>query len=339
MSSFIQYPPNYIQPKWLFNFFASQHVDTDQLALIANITPERLINERGFVNFDVYLTLFEWAANKFDMPNLGQKLASNSVNDDFGTLGFLFYSASTLGEFFDLLIQYQRILMTGAEFEFLAYGEFIEVRYNVDSEQVKAASQDVEYSLGVLVNCIRAGIHTEWTPATVKFSHAPTGTRNNYEQLFGADIEFKQNSNSFIFERSLLNNKISTANPTLLEVLKDQAKRLLSDLESNQGLIESVKFMLRSQLSNEEFNMETLATQLNMTSRTLCRKLKQKGETYNGLRIAVVVEMAKEALIKSDSSIAELAQTLGYSDSSAFVRIFKRHLGISPLQFRKLSHT
>jgi AraC-like DNA-binding protein len=336
MSSFKKYHPNYIQPKWLLDFFANQQVDTNQLSAIAGIAPESLISEQGFVNFDVYLILFEWAAENFKIPLLGQQLATKSVSDDFGTLGFLYYSASTLGEFCSLLIQYQRILMTGAEFDLVDQGELIEVRYSVDSDHIKSIAQDVEYSLGVLVNCIRGGLGNDWLPTNVTFSHPALESEDKYKQLFGNNVAFNQNKNSILFERVLLNNKIRTANPNLLEVLKDQARRLLRDIDTNRDFLDSVKFLLRSQISNEEFYMETLAAQLNMTSRTLHRKLKQKGETYNGLRIGLVVDMAKDALLKSDASIAELAQDLGYSDSSAFVRIFKRHLGVSPLQFRKL---
>jgi AraC-like DNA-binding protein len=45
--------------------------------------------------------------------------------------------------------------------------------------------------------------------------------------------------------------------------------------------------------------------------------------------------LAAKKLLASQSSIAEIAEALGYSDSFSFSKQFKRHWGYSPNAFRK----
>ncbi|OUR91031.1 hypothetical protein A9Q81_18100, partial [Gammaproteobacteria bacterium 42_54_T18] len=67
----------------------------------------------------------------------------------------------------------------------------------------------------------------------------------------------------------------------------------------------------------------------------LNRRLKESGTTFNTLRENLVFHIAKESLCNSSVSITELAQMLGYSDSSAFNRAFKRMAKQRPLNYRK----
>lgn len=47
------------------------------------------------------------------------------------------------------------------------------------------------------------------------------------------------------------------------------------------------------------------------------------------------IEMAKEMLIKTQMSISEIAENLNYSNAQNFIRLFKKHMDITPGQYRK----
>ena len=49
------------------------------------------------------------------------------------------------------------------------------------------------------------------------------------------------------------------------------------------------------------------------------------------------IEHASELLSKSDLSLAEIASACGFSDQSHFCALFKKHSGLTPANFRKLS--
>lgn len=59
------------------------------------------------------------------------------------------------------------------------------------------------------------------------------------------------------------------------------------------------------------------------------------GRTFTEYVSHVRVEKAKELLRRDDKSISGIAYAVGFSDNAHFDKVFKREVGISPLQFRK----
>lgn len=52
----------------------------------------------------------------------------------------------------------------------------------------------------------------------------------------------------------------------------------------------------------------------------------------------VRVDKAAELLQQSDTPISEISELVGYSDQSYFTKVFKKHKGVSPSQFRKSNY-
>ena len=50
-----------------------------------------------------------------------------------------------------------------------------------------------------------------------------------------------------------------------------------------------------------------------------------------------VVEMAKKMLKQTDRSVLDIANDTGFSSSAYFGKIFRRSLGMTPVEFRNLS--
>ncbi len=47
------------------------------------------------------------------------------------------------------------------------------------------------------------------------------------------------------------------------------------------------------------------------------------------------IEKAKELLISTPLSVNEIAVRIGFDDVASFIYLFKKHMFVSPLQFRK----
>ncbi len=71
------------------------------------------------------------------------------------------------------------------------------------------------------------------------------------------------------------------------------------------------------------------------TERTLRRHLKDAGQTYRNLLEAARREACDVELRRGTTSVAALAQALGYSEQSAFTRAFKAWYGQPPSQYIK----
>lgn len=85
-------------------------------------------------------------------------------------------------------------------------------------------------------------------------------------------------------------------------------------------------------------SVSSLAEELHISSRYLSDLLKQEsGKTALELIHIYLVSEAKNLLKTEDQSVSEIAYALGFENMSYFSRLFKREVGISPIQFKKQS--
>ena len=78
-----------------------------------------------------------------------------------------------------------------------------------------------------------------------------------------------------------------------------------------------------------------MAQELNVSRRTLSRKLKQEGVTYQRLLDEVRKEVAEWCLLRTRMPIEAIAERLGYVDASNFSRTCRRWFRKPPGKFRK----
>jgi AraC-like DNA-binding protein len=116
----------------------------------------------------------------------------------------------------------------------------------------------------------------------------------------------------------------------------------LSQLNKQTGYTSKVGQILSSKQAYYNPKLEEVASMLNISARTLQRKLKEEGQTYHHLLEEHQIEMASQLLSQPHTQVQEVAFMLGFTSLQNFSRAFKRKTGISPTQVKvnqKLSLT
>ena len=86
----------------------------------------------------------------------------------------------------------------------------------------------------------------------------------------------------------------------------------------------------------DKFNVEDLSCQHAAARRTLERRFKKAtGNSINEYVQRVRIEAAKKCLEKGQKTVSEVMYEVGYNDAKAFREVFKKHSGISPLNYRQ----
>ncbi|RWT26816.1 helix-turn-helix domain-containing protein [Enterobacter cloacae] len=105
-------------------------------------------------------------------------------------------------------------------------------------------------------------------------------------------------------------------------------------LNSRHPLLTKAESLLRYQ--NPAMTVKQLAAALNMTTRTLNRKMKTLiQESPKDFITRVRIETASVLLESPGKTISQIANICGYSDETAFRRAFSAMMGMSPGSFRK----
>jgi AraC-like DNA-binding protein len=96
-----------------------------------------------------------------------------------------------------------------------------------------------------------------------------------------------------------------------------------------------VREALASQLPHGDPSKTETARILNMTGRTLLRRLQEENTTFQEILDRLREELAYEHLRREDLSMETVAELLGFSSSSTFSRAFVRWTGQRPSEWRE----
>ena len=81
--------------------------------------------------------------------------------------------------------------------------------------------------------------------------------------------------------------------------------------------------------------LEQAAADFGVTPRTMQRRLKDQGIRFQSLLATVRMESAQRMLAESRLPVTQIAERLGFSETSAFTRAFRTYTRLSPRAFRQ----
>jgi AraC-like DNA-binding protein len=87
-------------------------------------------------------------------------------------------------------------------------------------------------------------------------------------------------------------------------------------------------------LVNGHFSVSDIARLLYMHERTMHRYLEKEGTTFRRELESIRYELARQLLSNNKKSLSTIANALGYTEASTFIRSFRRWSGTTPAQWR-----
>lgn len=109
-----------------------------------------------------------------------------------------------------------------------------------------------------------------------------------------------------------------------------------AELPEGLGISGKVVDVLKKRIGQSSLSIDNIADELNLSKRTLQRRLQQQGISFAELRDRVRFHYSIDLLVKQQISIDRISSTLDFSDRTSFTNAFKRWTGLSPSTFRKV---
>lgn len=105
--------------------------------------------------------------------------------------------------------------------------------------------------------------------------------------------------------------------------------------KNKNKIVEKVRVLVDENYSDVNLNVSTLADQIGMNSKYIATVYKEAtAESILELINRIRIEKAK-TLLEKDMTIAQTAQMVGFSNSNALIRAFKKFEGITPGQYKE----
>ena len=125
------------------------------------------------------------------------------------------------------------------------------------------------------------------------------------------------------------------SNPELYTVLKRHLRDLAVAEQHEEQLLNFVRNNIGRGQVHGTATLEHISAEIGLEPRTLQRRLKAEGSSFQSLVSEVRLARARYYLEKTRLSITDVALELGYAEARVFVRAFGRLTGMTPNQYRK----
>jgi AraC-like DNA-binding protein len=271
------------------------------------------------------------AAERLGDPALGITLARRIPIGALGLIDYALCTSASLREALGTVARHygvatQRVRLTLLERDGLALLAFERLH------GIEHSRHWIEFSFAILADRMRSTLGQQVVFEEVAFAHEAPAVQARHDEFFGVPVQFSQPDDHFGFSVALLDLPLRTASRSLAELLADR----LREIEPAVG----DPFLARAQrvvvelLDQGECGLAAAAAGLRCSARTLQRRLATLGTSHRGLLDDVRRERSVQLLGQNQFSVADVAAKLGFSETSAFFRAFRRWTGTSPHNFR-----
>jgi len=301
-----------------------------------------------------YSYLWKEAAQRMQAQGRPLPWAAGLGSEAFELMCHCMISSRTLGEALQLAERYEKLLypITGYNIRLIDDGtaDQVKLSYRIkireDWDELIPAQWDRAHSAetvarasGLLVWHAFCGWLTGQTiEAREMCIAAPYLNQDYYDSLaavFQCPIVFDAGENSFSFDRDTLQRRLVHTPDSLREFLDNMVFQLIAMEREPASTSAAIKSIVTIELPGSMPSFADIAGTLHMSESSLRRRLQKEKTSYQALKDEVRCEVAITKLLHEQSKIAELADYLGFTEPSSFVRSFKGWTGYTPSSYRE----
>jgi AraC-like DNA-binding protein len=312
--------------------------DVDALFRQAGLDPEKLRIPGSRFNQASIIKLWKIAEDASHDPCFGVNISRYWHPSTFHALGYSWLASATLKDGFHRLARYaavvNNILRVGFDLE-----EDDRYRFSLTIAPLPLESLHVgiDAGLATVVRMCRINFGEEFRPLSVLTTRPEPSSIDTYKAFFRCPITFSSDTNTLYFKKTDIEKPLPTSNADLALKSDQMAIEYLARYQ-HDDIVFKIKALLINKLPAGEINDNEIAGAVNMSKRTLQRKLQRQGSSISSLLDETRKELAVHYLENSVLTIGEITYLVGFSEPANFSRAFKRWMNTSPNVYRSIRH-
>ncbi|GAM98531.1 transcriptional regulator of AraC family [alpha proteobacterium U9-1i] len=309
--------------------------DADAILREAGVDPAALSNPDAYLPYTSLMRTFEIAAQRVRRDDFGLQMGQRQGEGLLGPLSVAVLNCDTAREGFECAARY-------ASFHNRAIRMVIEALPGRDADLAwqeimlkhpPRNVQQVERMVSYQHRTFKRLAGEDYAPLEVWFTHPRLSPIETYEGVFGIAPKFGQDKNGIVVARAVLD----APRPGRSVHLRQAAIRYLESLDKAGAdtVTARVRAALRAMMRSGAGAQGEVAEALSLHERTMQRRLKDEGASFEEIKDGVRREMAEAFLAQRGIPLSHVAEMLGYAEASAFSRSCRRWFGDPPRDVRK----
>ncbi len=309
-------------------------VDPSATTFLADLGVDRTTSVDAYVAAGVVDEALSLIARRRGDASFGLSLARSAVRNQFGFFGHLVWLAPTLGDAIERAARFYCLVTERSTVELTTDGQLAKITQHVRPGAPRGAIlTEYLFASFVLRGALAAG--RPLRVRHVSLAHE-SPDRAAYEELFGAPVSYGAPKDTIGLDHADLALPLATADATTAALLEERALAMSRALLPTDPFLDQVRLEMLTRLrESRDLTIDGLARALASSSRTLQRRLEERGTSHRQLLDEVRCTIAKH-LLREGRSAAEVAYEVCFATPQAFHKAFLRWTGRTPGEARRL---
>ena len=286
----------------------------------------------GYVDFSLFSTLFDAAAEFADEDYIGLKVGENFLARHWGRLGYLIMAGENGIEGIQYIQQFATIVTNALDMKWISDSKTLACEFSLLGGP--CSRHVVDYFVSSSLSLSRATSNDQTRYLNVRFQHDGGPSPTFYDEFLNTHCYFNQTSNQITVDLAGLRQVSTFRDPRLKIILEEHANQVLQSLAATDELVETVQRYIVDNLPHGAPTLKQTCEHVGQNERSFQRALAKQGINFQEMVDDLRRRMALE-YIRNDYNFLDIAMMLGYSEQSAFHRAFKRWTGMPPSKYRR----
>ncbi len=320
--------------KLLLALLHNRGLDGD--TLLANTKPDiaALAASDGLIAFAPIHQLVQQAIAASGSPWLGLELGASVHAFSHGAVGYAAVASGNVREALHAVCRFAAIRTRVVHFELNddAHGTRLHIVESIDLGQARVFI--LEACLVIVERLLQALSLRGCKQLRYAIPWPQPSWAGLYPHYLAGQTTFGAADLSIQLPADLLDQPCVSADPEAYRSAQRECERKLQESRPGRDLASAVRKHLLA-CEGDYPNAVQMAQHLNLSPRSLFRRMRSAGISYHAVIDEVRCEQAQWQLRHSDASIERIAERLGYRDTSNFSRTFRRWTGTTPSLWRE----
>lgn len=280
-----------------------------------------------------YSIMMSGASRELGDSALGLRFGTRVGGAGFGMLGIAAATAPTLREAIRHLTQLESITSTLGRATVRRRAARVHLSWHPARPVPPAV---IEGILSGWVSFGRYLLGERVEVSQVSLRHRRIAPQEVYDGVFECPVHFEACSYGVVIDASLLDARPRFADPVLNDAIGDWLGHC-AYTATREGLTvtRAVNGLFQSRLPLAEADEPTVAAMLGYNRRAMQRQLHHEGTSFRQIVNAARAQHAIMALMRGDTSLADLSADVGFDEQSSLCRSFRKWTGYAPLAFKQ----
>jgi AraC-like DNA-binding protein len=321
--------------KTIVDALLAEGVDADAVLKTAGVDSAALRDPNARLALTATARLWKVAAERMQDPAFGLRASRYVRQTTFHALGYAVFASASLRDALERLVRYSRLVSDDMVLRLDTTERTARLSFELASEGTPRSPEAMDAVMSLIVRTCRGLTDRSFTLLKVEQHRPQPADVTPYAKFFRCPVEFGAPIDALTCDAVVLDNPLPSANAELAAHNDDLARKYLAQI-GKTTLVDRVRSALMERLAGD-LSPAAVGAALGISARSLQRRLKAYGTSYAEIREAMRRDLARAYLRDRTLSITEIAFLLGFEDSSAFARAFRRWTSLSPSEFRTQS--